>query len=127
MAFSASTFATTNDGDRQIPGPTTGEKTYPYRIEVWRVLKGYNGSPDQMQLVHSEGGSATLSVINDRTSTLMRMYPYPAYQVYNALPIPWEPPVILDPGPILTPWDPDKPIEVQPWDPDRPIKWIPRG
>ncbi len=126
IAFSVPTFATTNDGDRQIPGPgqTTGEKTYSYRLEVWRVIKGYNGQPSQHQFVLSEGGNATLAVINARTATLMRAYPAPNYEVSNSMPIVLEPPVVLEPWnpPVLVPWDPDKPIVVLPWDPDSPIK-----
>ncbi|MGQ8869458.1 hypothetical protein [Myroides sp. TSA_177.3] len=125
IAFSVPTFATTNDGDRQIPGPSTGEKKYPYRLEVWREIKGHNGQPSQLQFIHSEGGSATLAVINARTADLMRMYPAPTYQVYNSVPIPWEPPVVIEPwnpGPIVVePWNPG-PIVVQPWDPNEPIK-----
>lgn len=120
IAFSTPTFANTNDGDRQIPGPVKGGKTYPYKIEVWRNIKGHNGSPDQLQFISSESGSATISVINARVSALMRIYPYPNYQVFNAMPLPYEPE-----DPILIPWDPEGPILVEPWDPERPIRWVP--
>lgn len=128
MAFSAPTFATTNDGDRQIPGPTTGEKTYPYRLEVWSVIKGRDGM-NELKFVLAESGKATISTINDRTSTLMRMYPYPRYEVYNSVPVIMEPPIFLEPWepPVLVPWNPDGPIVVQPWDPDRPIRLTPKG
>ena len=126
IAFSAPTFANTNDGDRQIPGPIKGGKTYPYKIEVWRNIKGHNGSPDQLQFISSESGSATMSVINARVSALMRIYPYPNYQVFNAMPLPYEPedPIIIAPwnpeGPIR--WIPITPEDSLPWNPDRPLK-----
>ncbi|EHQ42260.1 hypothetical protein [Myroides odoratus] len=109
MAFSAPTFASTNDGDRQIPGPITGAKKYPYEIQVWRTIKGDRNAPDQIQIVYRTTGVATMTVINSIISDLQRRYI--GYRVSNVLPVPYEP---------------DEPIVIEPWDPNEPIKWKPK-
>ncbi|MGQ8869457.1 hypothetical protein [Myroides sp. TSA_177.3] len=120
MAFSAPTFASTNDGDRQIPGPITGAKKYPYEIQVWRTIKGDRNAPDQIQIVYRTTGVATMTVINSIISDLQRRYI--GYRVSNVLPVPYEP----DEPIVIEPWNPDGPIVVQPWDPNEPIKWTPK-
>lgn len=115
VAFSVPSFASANDVVEQIVNPIPGAKTYPYQLEVWRMIQGQNGAPTQVQILHREGGTATSAVINSRLAALKRMYPSPIYMVVNTVAIPYEPEAPV----VITPWntggnisfDPNVPFE----------------
>ncbi|WP_413513377.1 hypothetical protein [Myroides odoratus] len=115
MAFCAPSFASTNDAVEQSVYPIPGAKTYPYQLEVWRMIKGQNGAPTQIQILHREGGTATSAVINSRLAALKRLYPSPAYMVVNTVAIPYEPEAPV----VIAPWNPGGSI---PFDPNVPFE-----